>query len=154
PTTRLVTLSFLFPLAFFLIASALLHALGDHTRIYQDRNIIVLMAWYPVVLAAGVESLRKPPLPDVAAGRGLGGALIASILIDTVLADSWTVMAPNPDWRTAARLLDDAPGKALVVSRAYLLPLRYYARDVELLEIPKDSAPADAIARVLAARPE
>jgi uncharacterized membrane protein len=154
PTTRLVTISFLFPLIFFLIASALLHALGDRTRIYQDRNIIVLMAWYPVVLAAGIDSLRARLLRDVAAGVVLTGALISSVLIDTVLADSWTVMTPNPDWRAAARLMDDAPGRALVLSRTYLLPLRYYSRDVELVEFPRESIPADEVARILRTRPD
>jgi hypothetical protein len=151
---RLVCLSFFFPLCFFLIASALLHALGDKTRIYQDRNIIVLMAWYPVVFAAGIDSIKRRLLRDVAWGVVLAGALIASILIDTVLDDRWTVMAPNPDWRTAARIIDDAPGRALVISRTDLLALRYYSHDSELAEFDEGHSPAGEIARILSAHPQ
>jgi uncharacterized membrane protein len=151
---RLVVLSFVFPLAFFLIASALLHALGDRTRIYQDRNIIVLIAWYPVVLAAGIDSIGRRLVRDAAVGVVLGGALIASVLIDTVLDESWTVMTPNPDWRAAGRIVDAAPGRALVLSRTALLPLRYYCKDSELIEFDRTAPAAPEIARALAGRGE
>jgi hypothetical protein len=150
---RLVVPAFTLPLLFYFIISALLTALSD-IRIYQDRNIIVLMAWYPVVLAAGIDSIQRPRLRAAAAGILLGGALLSTILINTVLSNSWTVMAPNPDWRSAARLLDAAPGKALVLSRTTMLPLEYYARDVELIEFPKHAVPSEEIARILSQRPE
>lgn len=153
---RLVALSFVFPLALFLIVSALLHALGDKTRIYQDRNLIVLMAWYPVVLAAGIGSLPRPLIRDTAAALVLATAFIASVLIDTVLDDSWTVMAPNPDWRGAARIIDAAPGggRALVLSRTAMLPMRYYSHNSDLVEFDKLAVPADEIAKALATRPQ
>lgn len=151
---RLVTLSFLFPLMFYLVASAVLHALGDKTRIYQDRNIIVLMAWYPVVLAAGIDSIRRNTSRNLCTALVLAGALVSSVLIDTVLDESWTVMTPNPDWRSAAKIIDAAPGRALVLSRTALLPLRYYSHDSVLVEFDKLAVPADEIAKALADRPD
>jgi hypothetical protein len=150
PSGRMVTRAFVFPLLFYLIASTILHAIGDRVRIYQDRNIIVLMAWYPVVLAAGIDSITRARLRVAAASAVLGGALISSILICTVLADRWTVLAPNPDWREAAKLIDAAPGKALVISRTAMLPMKYYSKDTELREFSRDAVPADAIAQILA----
>jgi 4-amino-4-deoxy-L-arabinose transferase-like glycosyltransferase len=152
-STRPVTTAFLFPLVFYLVASATLMALGDKTRIYQDRNIIVLMPWYPVVLAAGIDSIATRLVRDVAAGVVLTGALLSSILINTVLDESWTVMTPNPDWRSAARIVDAAPGRAIVLSRTLLLPLRYYSKDSELVEFDKEGDPAAHIAQALAQHP-
>jgi hypothetical protein len=153
-------LSFCFPLAFYLIASAVLHAMGDKTRIYQDRNLIVVMPWYPVILAAGIDSITRKFLRDLAAGVVLVGALASSLAIELFLQESWTVMTPNPDWRGAARIIDNTPGRALVLSRTALLPLRYYSHDSELIEFrvpgkpPDEAIPADEVAKILAARPE
>jgi hypothetical protein len=153
PSGRMVTRAFVFPLLFYLIASAILHAIGNRVRIYQDRNIIVLMAWYPVVLAAGIDSITRARLRTLATAAVLGGALVSSILICTVLADRWTVLAPNPDWREAAKLIDAAPGKALVISRTAMLPMKYYSKDSELREFSRDAVPVDAIAKILAESP-
>ncbi len=113
----------------------------------------MLVAWYPVVLAAGINSITRARLRTFATTAVLGGALISSILICTILADRWTVLTPNPDWREAAKLIDAAPGKALVISRTAMLPMKYYSKDTELREFSREAVPAEAIAKILAESP-
>ena len=154
PSGRPVNAAFLLPLAFYAVASALLHALGDRTRIYQDRNIIVLLAWYPLVIASGLAAITSARARTALAALVLGAGLASNVLIITVVQDRRTVSDPNPDWRSAARILREHPGPDLVLSRSSMLALRYYTPDAVLLDSRKKMPPAPEMARVLAPRPE
>jgi 4-amino-4-deoxy-L-arabinose transferase-like glycosyltransferase len=149
PQGRLVRAGLLLPIAFYLAASFLLHAAGDSTRIYQDRNLTVIVPLFPLVLGLGIESLSRAGVRRVLAAALLGSAAIASGLIATVKADAWTVMAPNPDWRGAARALGPEP----MISTCPLLPLRYYAPEATLVELPEGADPLESLEQHLSTNP-
>lgn len=160
---RMVSLVFFLSIFFYLTASAIFHAAGDSIRLYQDRNLIILLALYPLLLLRGVAELR-PGLRRAAVAVFIGVAAFSSLLIDTVLADKWTVMAPNPDWQSASRYIDHAQqartvheGREepmLVISRASLSPLRYYTLPATLVEIPRTADMAEAVTDTVDARPD
>ena len=138
--------------AFYLAASALLIAVGQRSRIFQDRNLIVLLPWFPVLLGAGIGAIDRPAWRRAAGVLALGGALVMSGLIATVFAGERTVMTPNPDWRSAASIIGTARGP--VVSRTPLLPLRYYTPRAHLVEVRGPEPVEEQVWRAVTARPE
>ncbi len=160
---RLLSAPFLCTILFYLLASLILHALGDATRIYQERNLIVLLGIFPILIIRGCLEL-SPRLRTVALTIFMAMAIVSSTLIATVLADKWTVNAPNPDWQDAADAIADIqrtrkadtnnPAPILVISRMSLSPLRYYKGPTTLLEIPRTTEVTSAISEALRGRPD
>lgn len=121
-------------------ASEVLVRVGAATRVYQERNLLVMMPLYAIVVSAGVMSLGSR-----ARRRALCTAVLAlsgacSALMYTVWRDKTTVMVPPPDWRAAARLAEErmATGRRVgVVSQTPLRTMRYYSAAAVLIEIPE-----------------
>lgn len=138
--------------AFYLAASALLILLDRRSRIFQDRNLIVLLPWFPVLLGAGIGAIGRPAWRRAACVLVLGGASVMSALMVTVLAGQRTVMTPKPNWRAAASFIGTTRGP--VISRTPLLPLKYYAPHADLVEARGPEPTEEQIRRALASRPQ
>lgn len=127
-------------------------AVGEPSpHIYQERNVLVMLPWFAILLAAGLSRAGRASAILHAVIYLLLTA--SSLAIVTWRRDKPTVMFPNPDWRAAADFIrlhaaHDSP--PVIVSCCPLLPLRYYLPEaVELIEIEWN---ADVAALVLAQR--
>jgi hypothetical protein len=147
---RLVATAFLAAPAFYLAAGILLHWEGSLIRIYQERNLIVMLAWYPLVLALGLLSIHRRAIRTALASTILGAGLLATLLTITVLSDASTVMHANPDWRGAGRILAGAESTPLVFSRTPLLPLSYYNLRAVPVQLSRDRPPVPELESALA----
>lgn len=129
------------PVILMWVLSELLVASGSSQRVYQTRNLIVIVPWYGVVMMAGAHAL---PRGRAWAAGWIALAAASSIAIVTFRRDASTVMMPNPQWRELARVIradaniaSTPPGGRIgVISTSPLLPLRHYAPELDLVLIP------------------
>lgn len=137
------------PLLCLYLGTELLVASGSRMRIYQERNLLVMLPFVAVALALGAQNFRNASLRIAATIAVLTLAATSTLLMLTRHADVPTVMYPNPDWRSAGRVMlriDPAP---IVVSRTPLLPLRYYVPRATAIEADRGAPPAAKLAELL-----
>jgi hypothetical protein len=136
---RLVSATLLLGLVGMAVASAAVAVIAHraNARLYQPRNMLVLLYPYGIVLLAGCLALPRPVLSRAAVGAILGLTLASTLAVLTVGHDQPTVMSPNPDWRRVAALLqrdaaDWGDRPPVVWSRSPVFPLTYYAPRAEV----------------------
>ncbi len=129
PSGRLVVLALLAPMVLMFVGNEALVLAGSKVRLYQPRNVLVVLPWYALVLGMGATRLGR--WRWYAVGVPLALALASTVAIRTLWADRESVSAPTPDWRGAGAWLRarDAEGAAPlpVLSNTILMPLEYYA---------------------------
>lgn len=126
---RMVLLCTIFPgLVLLLITWACIAVGAEPPRLYQERNVLVVLPWYMATLAYG--AVRAGVLSRILPALLIGLSLASSIAAVTWRSDKPTVMFPNPDWRAAASFIKEAGRQsgreAVVVSCCPLLPMKYY----------------------------
>lgn len=135
---RLVLLGLLAPMVLMFVGNELLVQTGSRVRLYQPRNLIVIVPWYALVLGLGAAAPGR--WKWYAAGVPLALALAGSVAMRTLWAGRESVSTPNPDWRGAGawlRARDDPGGTRLaVLSNTILMPLEYYAPGRALEQAP------------------
>lgn len=128
------------PFVVFFLASEASTYLSRSTRLYQERNLLVILPGLSVVLAVGAASVQSR-IGMIAARWGLLAiSLASSLAIGTWSRDRDTVMYPSPDWRGAGAWIaaqsTPHPTAPLVLSRTPLLPLRYYLPHAAAIDLP------------------
>jgi uncharacterized membrane protein len=151
PAGLLVLAGVLWPLLIMLAANEALVLSGSSARLYQPRNLLVMLPWVAVVIAAGAHGLALRSLslrlrPAILAAPILL-ALVSTILIRTSQADRTTVITPNPDWRGVGAWIrsQDAHTPLPVICNALLSPIRYYAPGRDAAPIARRSPTLDEV---------
>lgn len=146
---RIVLLVLAMPLLIMWAGSEVLVQMGSSIRIFQDRNLLVVLPAVAIALAAGAFAVRTRAGIALARWGVLVLALASSVALVTINRDQRTVMYPNSHWRQAAAwLAEPARDHTLpIVSRTPLLPLEYYLPGRALSHLPtltpiEDSLPA------------
>ncbi|MDX2130609.1 MAG: glycosyltransferase family 39 protein [Planctomycetota bacterium] len=156
---RVVLVALAAPMCVMVVASEILVARGSAARVYQERNLLVMLPLLAAVLGVGAigagrwRAFSRWGLPIV--------ALVSSVGLVTWSAGRDTLMYPNPDWRGACAYIGgveaglgdaserderDGVGRGvLVVSRTPMLPVEYYLPRARRAEIGRDEPPARAI---------
>lgn len=138
----------------------LLVVMGNKTRLYQPRNLLVMLPWFAVALGAGAVAWRawqvRAAQPRVSHRRGaiawlaiiapLALALASTVLIRTTQAQRETVITPNPDWRGLAAWNREGP-EVPIIANTMVLPLEYYAPGLRTFQV---QGAHDRVARMLA----
>ncbi|HYF14340.1 MAG TPA: glycosyltransferase family 39 protein [Phycisphaerales bacterium] len=138
------------PVAMAILTESMMLA-GADTRLYQERNLLVMLPGLAVLLGVGATSVRWPRVRAAVAAGVLALAFVSSVALVTWNHDRTTLMYPNPDWRAAGEVVRSEGGPApLVVSRGFLLPFRYYHRAARTVQLRGEEPLADAIAKVAA----
>lgn len=149
---RLVLVSVVAPMVLMWAGSELLVALHTPHRMYQPRNLIVMLPFYAVMLAAGVLAIRRRGLRLASATGAVGLALAGSVLSGTICGGE----VPHPDWRAAGARLTavsaGGAGRVGVASRTPLLALRYYAPSLEMVELPALGDAGEGVRRLMRER--
>jgi hypothetical protein len=131
---RLVNATLVLGMLLMALAAALVDVLvaGLEGRLYQPRNLLLLLYPYGLVLLSGALALARGRI--AVAAVVIGVTLASSIAMNTVHRDPATVMNPKPDWREIARLIEADAGKGRVVawSRSPIYPLGYYLPGTEV----------------------
>lgn len=100
-------------------------------RFYIERNFLLLLPAYAILLALGVARLRGTRVRAVASAGLLALALGGSFVLLVPRHDQWTVYKPKPDWRAAAAWLETEgtrAGKLAVVTTTPSLETDFYLR--------------------------
>lgn len=136
---RLAVWCLAFPVISLPATTHLLGLIGrEAPRVYQERNLLVVLPWFVAVLAVGACRSRSAAVP-------LGAVLVGLSLASSIAAVTWrshttTVMNPNPDWRAAAEFMRESAERAgtpaVVLSHCPLLPMAYYGPEMRLIELP------------------
>ncbi|MBK9188965.1 MAG: glycosyltransferase family 39 protein [Phycisphaerales bacterium] len=135
------------PVLLLWVVSEALVTSGSQVRVYQPRNLVVILPWFAVLLLAG-DGMRA----RVVAWLWVVLAAGSSVLMITLRRDAVTVDVPNPAWREFARFVNESPGtrqRVGVVSPTPLLPLRYYAPALDSDVIPPGVDPNREALRLL-----
>jgi hypothetical protein len=121
--SRLLLLWFVPPLAAGLLASLAIR------HFYIERNFLLLLPAFSILLALGIENLRWPKM-RMAAGAGLlAMALVSTFFLLVVRKDRWTVYKPKPDWRAAAAWIERQAanrGESALVTTTPSLEVDFY----------------------------
>lgn len=134
--SRVIVFLMLFGVAGMAGASALIDSMykGREHFIYQPRNLLCLLYVFSTLLWVGVWRVRP-----VMARRGIAFVLLvvgggASVVMQTVQRDRFTVDKPRSDWRAVAAAIEaDAGGAAVVaVSRSPVLQLEHYSDHIDV----------------------
>jgi mannosyltransferase len=132
---RLVNATFVIGMALIAAAAVVVDTAvsGLHGRIYQPRNLLLLLYPYGIMLLGGAASLPRAWARRAAVALVLGVTLASTVVMVTVHRDRQTVMNPNPDWREVARrIAADGDGAAVVWSRSPVFPIAYYLPRAEV----------------------
>lgn len=135
---RVVLLVLAMPMLIMWACSELLVQMGSSVRIFQDRNLLVVLPAVAIALAAGAFAMRTRAGIALARWGVLVLALASSVAMVTIHRDKQTVMLPNSHWRQAAAwLAEPARDHAIpIVSRTPLLPLEYYLPGRAITHLP------------------
>lgn len=146
---RIVLLVLAMPLLIMWAGSEVLVQMGSSIRIFQDRNVLLMLPAVAIALAVGAFAVRTRVGVALARWGVLALALASSVAMVTIHRDKRTVMYPNSHWRQAAAwLAEPARDHTLpIVSRTPLLPLEYYLPGRAITHLPtrtpiEDSLPA------------
>ncbi|MBL8962443.1 MAG: glycosyltransferase family 39 protein [Phycisphaerae bacterium] len=136
---RLVVLCLAIPVVSLPAITHLSSLLGlEAPRVYQERNLLVVLPWFSAAVAVGACRARV-------AAVGLIALLVGLSLASSIAAVTWrshvtTVMNPNPDWRAACRYMraraEGSGLPAVVLSHCPLLPIRYHGEEMRSIELP------------------
>jgi mannosyltransferase len=128
----------LVPMLIMWAASEALVQMGSSVRIFQDRNVLVMLPAVAMTLAVGAFAVRTRVGIVLARWGVLVLALASSLALVTVHRNERTVMHPNSHWRqSAAWLAEPSRDHALpIVSRAPLQPLEYYLPGRAITHLP------------------
>lgn len=143
-------------LALIFAASAAVRAwYGDGKwNIYQERNLLWMIVPFAIMLGAGVRmgivGDQHHRWRDAAARWSglllavciLALPLMGSVRMMTTEKNVWTVYKPNPDWRSAARLIEahgGANARVMEEDGYQLDPLWYYGPALRRVVVPRDS---------------
>jgi 4-amino-4-deoxy-L-arabinose transferase-like glycosyltransferase len=128
----------LWPMVLMFVISEALVLSGSPMRIYQPRNLLVVLPWFCILTGAGLAAIPPGPLRLVRTLLPLVLSLCCTVAIRTIRADAVTVNTPNPDWRGALRWIDaeDATSPLPVVSNSMVQPIAYYAPGRDSLMLP------------------
>jgi 4-amino-4-deoxy-L-arabinose transferase-like glycosyltransferase len=142
-----------------MMANEVLIGLGAKTRLYQPRNLLVMLPWFAIALGAGASACwARWGISTIEQGRGfvptaqkvlawvvIGAPLVLGLastgLIRTTQVERSTVATPNPDWRGLmawARSSSSAGDNAslpVMISNTALVPLDYYAPESRGIEV-------------------
>lgn len=138
---RVVNAAFILPILFYLAVSHAIAALvgGSRHWIYQDRNLLILLIPFGLILWRGVMALPRPWMRASLAAFFIGLNITGSVLMSTVYAGQRTVMAAAPDWRQVGQIIEaqgrDAGAAPFVITRSWTEPLRYYAPSAEFMRL-------------------
>jgi 4-amino-4-deoxy-L-arabinose transferase-like glycosyltransferase len=146
---RLMLLWILVPLALTVVGSLF------SENFYIERNLLVILPPFLLVLAAGTET-RSPRWMPAALSAVLVLLASASVLsLRFIHSEKWTVYKYKPDWRSAARYLaEDAggSGRAKVLVTIPTFEYQYYQRRNE--PAPAGAGPAPYVISVCNDQPE
>ncbi len=137
-----------------MVANEVLVATGAKTRLYQPRNLLVMLPWFAVALGAGAAAWREWQLRHTNQKKGEGPrsgakdawfvipvtvaplvlALVSTLLIRTTQAERETVITPNPDWRGLAAWNREG-AEAPVITNTMVIPLEYYAPGLSAFQV-------------------
>lgn len=145
-------------------AHELLVVMGVKTRLYQPRNLLVMLPWFAVALGVGAAAWRewqsrraariqseasrsrstisRIATPVIIAPLAL--ALVSTILIRTTQSERETVITPNPDWRGLAEWNREGT-EVPIIANTMVLPLEYYAPGLRAFQV---QGAEDRIARI------
>lgn len=134
---RLALICFIGPMVLMLLADVLRDLSGMEVRMYQPRNLTVMLPWLAIVFAAGVARFPAGWRRWLAGALVLGLTAFSSISMRTWCAEDDTVMHPNPDWRGAAAWMESGASsdRYTVISRTPLLPIAYYSPHATRIEL-------------------
>lgn len=134
---RVLLVALFTPFVIMWAASEALVQLGSSVRIFQDRNVLVMLPAVAMTLAVGAFSLRTRTGIALSRWGMLALTLASSIALVTVHRDERTVMSPNSHWRQAATWIDShASGQRIpIISRTPLLALEYYLPNDRILQL-------------------
>ncbi len=149
---RIVLLVLLLPMLIMWAASEALVQMRSSVRIFQDRNLLVMLPAVAMTLAVGAFAVRTRVGIVLARWGVLVLALASSIALVTVHRDQRTVMYPNSHWRQAAEWLKAAQQDASlpIVSRTPLQPLEYYLPGRAVTHLPTRTPMQESLPALLA----
>ncbi|MCE7972850.1 MAG: hypothetical protein DYG92_00785 [Leptolyngbya sp. PLA1] len=147
-----VLASILWPMVLMFVISEALVLAGSSMRVYQPRNLLVMLPWFCILMGAGLATIPAGRWRAVRTLLPIGLALCCTIAIRTVRADAVTVNTPNPDWRGALRWIDAQDGATPhpVVSNSMVQPIAYYAPGRGSLTLPGRAALASELSTLTA----
>jgi hypothetical protein len=155
PAGVLVLGGVLWPLVLLYLLNEVIVQSGFDSRIYQPRNLLVMLPWFGLTATVGLASAPAGRWRWVLIACTIGLGALSTTLIRTTEADRVTVITPNPDWRGVGAWLraQDPPGEPLpVVCNALLHPLRYYVPGRPLEAIPRREPTLTEVSRAADAR--
>lgn len=137
-----------------MVANEVLVATGTKTRLYQPRNLLVMLPWFAVALGVGAvawrewQSRRADQIQGEPSGpRGsmsrlataititpLVLALVSTLLIRTTQTERETVITPNPDWRGLAAWNREGT-EVPIIANTMVIPLEYYAPGLRAFQV-------------------
>jgi hypothetical protein len=140
-----------------MVANELLVVTGAKTRLYQPRNLLVMLPWFAVALGAGaaawrewrVHHLRRTESSQDRSPRSrstisriatpviiapLVLALVSTLLIRTTQTERETVITPNPDWRGLAEWNREGT-EVPIIANTMVLPLEYYSPGLRAFQV-------------------
>jgi len=120
---RLLLLWFIPPLVAGLVLSLFVH------KFYIERNFLVLLPAFALLLALAVDGSRRSRVRLVVGGAIVGLSMAAAFALLVVRVDRWTVYKPKPDWRGAASWLGTLAsnrGSLAVVTTAPSMEAAFY----------------------------
>lgn len=130
------------PMLLMFIASEAMVMRGDGSRVYQPRNVLVMLPWVAVLLGVGMSALwaRCVWWTKSLAVMPLVIGLVATVWMREVAGDRTTVMSPNPDWRGAAAWVRSRSDRGVlpVVTNTMTEPLQYYLPGGERVYVRDD----------------
>jgi hypothetical protein len=128
---KAVLVTLMAPMLIMWAGSELLVQLKSGFRIFQDRNVLVMLPGVAICLAVGAFAVRTRIGSRLAKWGLLALTLASSAAMLTINREKRTVMWPNTNWRDAAAWLR-APGRDArlpILSRTPVQPLEYYLPD-------------------------
>lgn len=149
---RVLLVALFTPLLIMWAASEALVQLGSSVRIFQDRNVLVMLPAVAITLAVGAFSLRTRTGIVLSRWGILALTLASSIALVTVHRNERTVMYPNSHWRQAATWINaHASGQRIpIISRTPLLALEYYLPNDRILQLSPRRRLEDTLPDLLA----
>lgn len=128
----------LWPVLLMYVISEALVLSGSALRLYQPRNLLVVLPWFCIVVGAGLAAIPPGPLRLARTLLPIVLSLCCTVAIRTFRADAVTVNTPNPDWRGALRWIEaqDGPSRPPVASNSMVQPIWYYSPGRDAMMLP------------------